>query len=74
MTETATLDDLVTTLERTAERLRTGDLPADAAASLVEDCAAAAGRTAAELDRLFRAAAQDPGPGQDLFATQDSLL
>jgi hypothetical protein len=36
----ATLDDLVGRLERAAEQLRSGDLSADAAATVVEDCAA----------------------------------
>ena len=41
--DTSTLDDLVQRLERAAEQLRSGDLGADAAAGLVEDCAALAG-------------------------------
>ena len=59
------LDSLVERLERAAEQLRSGDLTADAAASLVEDCAALAGQAAAELDRMARAGAHDPLPGQD---------
>ena len=38
--DTTTLDQLVERLERAAEQLRTGDLSPDAAAGLVEDCAA----------------------------------
>lgn len=74
MTATVTLDDLVADLERIAERLRDGDLEPAAAAVLVEECAQTAGSTAAELDRLFRAAAQDPIPGQDELLDQDRLL
>ena len=40
--DTTTLDTLVERLERAAEQLRTGDLSPDAAAGLVEDCAALA--------------------------------
>ena len=64
-TDTATLDDLVQRLERAAEQLRSGDLSADAAASVVEDCAALASQASAELERLARAAAHEPLPGQD---------
>ena len=60
-----TLDDLITRLERAAEQLRSGELSTDAAATLVEDCAALAAEAGAELDRRVRAAAQEPLPGQD---------
>ena len=64
--DTTALDALVERLERAAEQLRTGDLSADAAAGLVEDCAALATQASAELDRLARAAAApEPIPGQD---------
>jgi hypothetical protein len=63
--DTTTLDDLVARLERAAEQLRTGDLSADAAAGLVEDCAALASQASAELERIARASAQEPIPGQD---------
>ena len=59
------LDELVARLDRAAEQLRSGDLSADAAASLVEDCAALASQASAELERLARAAAHEPLPGQD---------
>ena len=59
------LDDLITRLERAAEQLRTGDLSQDAAATLVEDCAAVAGQAGAELERRARAAAVEPMPGQE---------
>jgi exonuclease VII small subunit len=62
---TDTLDRLVERLERAAEQLRTGDLSADAAASLVEDCANTAAQASAELERLARSAASEPLPGQD---------
>ena len=61
----ASLDDLVAKLDRAAEQLRSGDLSPDAAATLVEDCAALASQASAELERLARAAAHEPLPGQD---------
>ncbi len=61
----ATLDDLVARLERAAEQLRSGDLSADAAATVVEDCAALASQASAELERRARDAGRDPLPGQD---------
>jgi hypothetical protein len=60
-----TLDTLIGRLERAAEQLRSGDLSPDAAATVVEDCAALAGQASAELDRRARAAATEPRPGQD---------
>jgi hypothetical protein len=63
--DTDTLDHLVERLERAAEQLRSGDLSSDAAAGLVEDCAALASQASAELERMSRAAAQEPLPGQD---------
>ena len=60
------LDRLVERLERAAEQLRTGDLDPDAAASVVEQCAATASQASAELERLVRDAAQEQGDrGQD---------
>jgi hypothetical protein len=59
------LDDLITRLERAAEQLRSGELSQDAAATLVEDCAALAGQAGAELERRTRAAAVEPLPGQE---------
>ena len=61
----ATLDDLVGRLERAAEQLRSGDLSADAAATVVEDCAALASQASAELERRARETGRDPLPGQD---------
>jgi len=66
MTDSANLDALVERLERAAEQLRTGDLSPDAAATLVEDCAALASQASAELERMARAAGRaDLAPGQD---------
>ena len=65
MADPTELDSLIERLERAAEQLRSGDLSQDAAASLVEDCAAMAGQAGAELERRARAAAQEPLPGQD---------
>ena len=60
-----TLEQLIDRLERAAEQLRSGDLSQDAAAGLVEDCAAMAGQAGAELERRARAAAAEVAPGQD---------
>ena len=49
------LDELITRLERAGEQLRSGELSADAAATMVEDCAALATQAAAELEQLTRA-------------------
>ena len=62
---TDTLDDLITRLERAAEQLRSGEISADAAATLVEDCAALATAASAELDRRARAEVAELAPGQD---------
>lgn len=59
------LDDLIGRLERAAEQLRSGELSADAAATLVEDCASLATQAAAELEQLTRAEVPAPAPGQD---------
>jgi hypothetical protein len=61
----ATLDELVERLDRAAEQLRSGDLSADAAATVVEDCAALASQASAERERRAREAGRDPLPGQD---------
>lgn len=67
------LDELISRLERAAEQLRSGELSADAAATLVEDCAALASTAATELEQLSR---EEPvPPGQDtLLSSQDTLL
>jgi hypothetical protein len=60
------IDELVSQLERAAEQLRSGELSADAAATLVEDCAALATEASGALERLARAGqAAQPIPGQD---------
>ncbi|MGA2757926.1 MAG: hypothetical protein ABSF58_11285 [Solirubrobacteraceae bacterium] len=48
------LDALIARLERAAEQLRSGELSADAAATLVEECAALAGEASVELERRAR--------------------
>lgn len=72
MSDPERLDELIARLERAAEQLRSGELSADAAATMVEDCAALATQAAAELERLARTEALDildgpdrPNPGQD---------
>ncbi len=65
MSDLDQLDALIERLERAAEQLRSGDLSADAAATVVEDCAGIASQAAAELDRRSRVAASEPMPGQD---------
>lgn len=59
------LDELIGRLERAAEQLRSGEMSSDAAAGLVEDCAAIASEASAELERRVRSAASAPPPGQD---------
>jgi exonuclease VII small subunit len=65
MTSTEHLDDAIARLERAAEQLRSGELSPDAAATIVEDCAALATQAASELEQLSRAEASAPPPGQD---------
>ena len=65
MSSTEHLDEVISQLERAAEQLRSGELSADAAAGLVEDCAALATQAAAELEQLTRAEVPAPAPGQD---------
>jgi exonuclease VII small subunit len=62
---TEQLDDLIARLERAAEQLRSGEISADAAATLVEDCAAIATQASAELEQRARSVASAPPPGQD---------
>jgi hypothetical protein len=58
MSEAAdSLDDLIARLERAAEQLRSGELSTDAAATLVDECAALANRAGIELERRARAQA-----------------
>ena len=65
MSSSAQLDDLIARRERAAEQLRSGECSPDAAATLVEDCAALAAQAAAELEQLTRAEVPAPAPGQD---------
>jgi hypothetical protein len=55
------LERLIERLEHAAATLRTGELPAERAAELVEECARVAAEAGAELDREIRAA---DAPGQ----------
>jgi hypothetical protein len=69
MAEPDRLDVLVDRLERTAAELRSGQLDADRAAALVDDCARVAAEAAAELDARVRAAdlrGSPPGPAGQL--------
>ncbi len=59
------LDPLVERLEGAARRLRSENLSPDAAASVVEDCAALAAQAATELERLARQGSEAALPGQD---------
>jgi hypothetical protein len=75
MTNAQQLDEVISRLERAAEQLRSGELSADAAATMVEDCAALATQAAAELELLTREEVSAPAPGQDtLLSEQDTLL
>jgi hypothetical protein len=62
MAEPDRLDVLVERLERTAAELRSGQLDADRAAALVDDCARVAAEAGAELDARVRAADQEESP------------
>ena len=59
------LDRLVTDLEETAARLRTGELGNEEAAALVERCAELAVQVGSELDRAAREAPRGERPGQE---------
>ena len=60
------LDALIGRLERAGEQLRSGELSPDAAATLVEECAALAGEASVELERRARV--------DDSASAQGSLL
>jgi hypothetical protein len=64
MTEPDRLDTLVERLEHLAAELRSGQLDADRAAALVDDCARLAAEAGAELDRRVRAADTAGATGQ----------
>jgi len=59
-------EHIVTTLERTAEELRAGDLDPQGAAAMVDDLARQAAYAGAELDRRVRAGDQPLGPAGQL--------
>jgi polyhydroxyalkanoate synthesis regulator phasin len=59
------IDELTSRLDRAAEQLRSGELSADAAATVVEDCAALATEASGELERLAHAQSSPRVPGQD---------
>ncbi len=63
MTDPSELDSVAGELEQAAQRLRSGDLDADAAAALVDECARLAARAATALEREARAS--EPSQGQD---------
>jgi hypothetical protein len=63
--EADNLDELIDRLERAAAQLRSGELSQDAAATLVEDCAALAGEASAELEHRARQGAEEHAPAQD---------
>jgi len=74
MTEPDPLDTLVERLEHLAAELRSGQLDADRAAALVDDCARLAAEAGAELDRRVRAAESSPThPGGDSLTGQLAL-
>ena len=58
---TDALDSLVRELEEVAERLRSGEVPPQEAAGLVERCAELAGQVGSELDAQSRAASETEG-------------
>ena len=58
------LDALIERLGRAGEQLRSGELSADAAATLVEECAALAGEASVELERRARAGVEEPASAQ----------
>ena len=57
------LDEMIARLVQAGAQLRSGELSVDAAATLVEECAAVATRSSAELERLAREDSAPP-PGQ----------
>jgi hypothetical protein len=65
MSSAQSLDEVIERLERAAEQLRSGELSSDAAATMVENCAALATQAAAELELLTRGEDTTPAPGQD---------
>ncbi len=74
MSSVEDLDDLIARLERAAEQLRSGEVSPDAAATIVEECAALAGRAASELEQLTREEELAAGAGDEPRPGQDTLL
>lgn len=64
MTASEELDTLIAELERTAYQLRSGEIPAEGAASAVERCAELAAKVGAQLDALAREP-EEQLPGQE---------
>jgi hypothetical protein len=64
------LDRIVERLERAAAELRSGDLPPERAADLVDECARLAAEAGAALDREVRAAEAGSGPAGQLALEQ----
>ncbi|HUB75985.1 MAG TPA: hypothetical protein VL977_02965 [Solirubrobacteraceae bacterium] len=58
------LDELIDRLERAAAQLRSGELSPDAAATLVEECAALAGEASVQLERRARTGAEESPSAQ----------
>jgi hypothetical protein len=65
------LDRLIARLEGAAGQLRSGELSTDAAATLVDECAALANQAGTELERRARA---EPSAQTGSSPAQDSLL
>jgi hypothetical protein len=63
----ADLAELIGDLESAAAELRTGDLDAEGAATLVERCADLAGSIASELDRQVRELESEPPDQESLL-------
>jgi hypothetical protein len=61
MREPDSVEGLAEELEAVADRLRSGTLEQDEAATLVERCAELAGRLGAEIDTRARAAGEAEG-------------
>ena len=75
MTGGPEIEQLIERLQLAAERLRSGELGAEDAAVLIEECAAMAVEASAELERRARGE-QPPPQGQQALTgpRQDSLL
>ncbi len=74
MSSVENLDDLIARLDRAAEQLRSGEVSPDAAASIVEECAALAGHAASQLEQLTREEGPPTSADEDVRPGQDTLL